>query len=84
MGGMTDAHNLHLVSCYLEEFAERLVAACGQVGTADAQTQWQSTSATAYRRHLVDLRVDLRAAAALVQDDAARFRALARQSAQSR
>ena len=78
---MSEAHDLYLVSCYLEELAERLVHASGRVGSADAQTRWQSTSAGAYRRHLVDLRVDLRAAAGQAQDSAAHFRALARQSA---
>lgn len=80
---MSEAHDLYLVSCYLEEFADRLVQTSGQAGSAEARTTWQSTSASIYREHLVDLRVELRAAATQAQNEAEHFRALARQSAQS-
>jgi hypothetical protein len=81
---MSEAHDLYLLSGCLEYFADRLVQACGRVGSADAQTTWQSASASAYRLHLVDLRVDLRAAAAQARASAADLRAKARLSAQSR
>lgn len=69
---------LDLMAGLIEDFADRLVAHAGRLGTLSAQTQWQSIGATRFQERLVDLRVQLRAGATAARDGAETVRRAAR------
>lgn len=81
---MTGAPSLDLMARCLEEFADRLVAHAGRLGTLAVQTQWQSVGATQFQERLFQLRVELRAGALGASDGAEAIRRAARADAAPR